>query len=390
MKIALLTTGVLPVPAVRGGAVENLIDFCLDYNNKYHIHDITIYSISDPLVKNHLALHSEVNHYYYIDVDSPIAKIRKQIYKYFKRKNNYYHYSIEYFFEQALTHIRNQLYDIIIIENRPSFILKLKNITNAKIIIHQENDYLNSQSIRHLEIYHSASCIINTSNYITKRVRTIAPNDTKCKTVYNGIDTEHFFCSQAKSRKNVGLSDTDFVIVYSGRLTKEKGILQLIQAISKLKTIKNLKLLVIGASFYGSGQTPDSFYRLLEEESKTIRDRVVFTGYIDYNYIPSFLKIADIAVVPSMWEEAFGLTVVEAMAAGLPLITTRSGGIPEICEGVATIVDRKQIVNNLAEAIYDLYIHPDKRKMMTDKGLLRSRKFDKNCYARQYFDALTA
>ena len=98
--------------------------------------------------------------------------------------------------------------------------------------------------------------------------------------------------------------------------------------------------------------------------------------------------MADIAVVPSMWEEPFGLTVVEAMAAGLPLITTRSGGIPEICEGVATIIDREDIVNNLASAILDLYDHPEKRKQMAAASLERSKLFTKDSYAKNYFKAL--
>ena len=46
MKIAILTSGILPVPAVQGGAVENLIDFYLAYNERQKLHDITVYSIS--------------------------------------------------------------------------------------------------------------------------------------------------------------------------------------------------------------------------------------------------------------------------------------------------------------------------------------------------------
>ena len=89
-----------------------------------------------------------------------------------------------------------------------------------------------------------------------------------------------------------------------------------------------------------------------------------------------------------MWEEPFGLTVVEAMAAGLPLITTRSGGIPEICEGVATIVNRDNIVENLANAILDLYHHPEKRVAMSKASLERSKMFDKETYARNFFEAI--
>jgi glycosyltransferase involved in cell wall biosynthesis len=89
-----------------------------------------------------------------------------------------------------------------------------------------------------------------------------------------------------------------------------------------------------------------------------------------------------------MWEEPFGLTVVEAMAAGLPLITTRSGGIPEICEGVATIVNRDNIVENLANAILDLYHNPEKRVAMSKASLERSKMFDKETYARNFFEAI--
>ena len=75
MKIAVLTSGILPVPSVEGGAVENLIDFYLDYNDKHHQHDITIYSIFNPLVKRYQALQSSANHYRYINSNTLFAKI---------------------------------------------------------------------------------------------------------------------------------------------------------------------------------------------------------------------------------------------------------------------------------------------------------------------------
>ena len=83
-----------------------------------------------------------------------------------------------------------------------------------------------------------------------------------------------------------------------------------------------------------------------------------------------------------------GASCEEAMAAGLPLITTRSGGIPEICEGVATIVDRDNIVDNLVKAILDLYEHPEKRQQMSKASLERSKMFDKERYAKNFFKAL--
>ncbi len=388
MKIGILTSGVLPVPAVQGGAVENLIDFCLEYNEQKRLHDITVYTVNHPKLKNHTALNSEVNHYHIIETNSRAAKIRKNIYHLLHQKDEYYHYTVEYYLHEALKHINRQNYDLILIENRPGYALKLKDRTKAGIVIHQENDYLNTDTQNYQEIYDAVSLIINTSDYITQRVRTIQPNDTKCRTVLNGIDVQRFLNAHPAQRQTLPLCDDDFVIVYSGRLTEDKGILPLIKAIKQTPEILHLKLMIVGASSYGKDKQPTSFIKQLQQESESIKDKVVFTGFIDYEKVPSLLKMADIAVVPSMWEEPFGLTVVEAMAAGLPLITTRSGGIPEICEGVAMIVERENIVSNLASAILDLYQHPEKRKHMSAAAVERSKLFDKERYAREFFKAI--
>lgn len=387
MRIAILTSGGLPIPSVQGGAVENLIDFCLEYNDRHQLHDITVYSIYDPAVKKHPACDSKINHYKYIKTNGFVAKILKGIYLKIRGGHEYYHYSVEYYFERVLWIIKRRRYDVIIVENRPGYALKLTGETTAKLVLHQENDYLNNQTPHNQKIYDAYDLIINTSSYISKRVTTINPNDSKCKTVLNGIDTKSFFSAKPFSRQLLGLDEKDFIIVYSGRLTKEKGILELIQAIRQLNNA-NIKLLVIGADAYGANQRTTKFIQNLQDEAHIIQERVKFTGYIDYQEVASYLKMADIAVVPSMWEEPFGLTIVEAMAAGLPLITTRSGGIPEICEGVATIIERDNIVNNLVIAIMDLYKHPEKRQAMAEASLERSKLFDKETYAKNFFAAL--
>lgn len=388
MKIGIITAGVLPVPAVQGGAVENLLDFCLEYNDHHTLHDITVYSIWHPDVEKHPAQKSKVNHYRYINMNSYVAKVMKQLFKRLRKSDDYYHYSVEYFLQQSMRHACRQPYDVIIVENRPGFVLKLTGNTSARLVIHQENDYLNPQVRQYQQIYDATSRIINTSAYITRCVQAIAADDTKCRTVLNGIDTQRFYNAKPQSREQIGLKDDDFVLVFNGRLTPEKGVLELIQAIRQLSTIPNLKLLIIGASFYGHDKTPSPFIKSLEEETRAVRNKVLFTGYIDYTDIPSYLKMADISVLPSMWEEPFGLTIAEAMAAGLPLITTRCGGIPEICEGVATILERDHIVEHLATSILDLYHHPEKRERMSQASLERSKLFDKEIYAKNYFAAI--
>lgn len=116
MKIAILTSGILPVPAVQGGAVENLVDFYLEYNDRHRLHDITVYSVWHRDVEQHPALQSSVNHYKYIKVDSLWGKLKKRFY-HLTHKECYYHYHIEYFLHEAIKHIRRTAYDVIIIEN---------------------------------------------------------------------------------------------------------------------------------------------------------------------------------------------------------------------------------------------------------------------------------
>lgn len=371
MKIAILTSGILPVPAVQGGAVENLIDFYLDYNEQHRLHDITVYSTSS-------------------SNKSPWRKIQE---KFFQKIHSvgYYHHSIEYYFEESYNKLRKEKYDLIIVENRPGYALKLQERTKVPCILHLHNDFLNQETKNATEIVHGFKRIICVSDFIAQRVKGICPEaQNKCITVYNAIDLKRFTQAQRGERKSIGLTENDFVIVYSGRLTKDKGILQLIQALKLVHTFPNIKLLIIGASAYGIDKQPTSFVQQLKRETASISDKVIFTGYIDYKDIPSYLKMADIAIIPSMWEEPFGLTVVEAMAAGIPLITTQSGGIPEICNGVATVVERNDIVNNLSAAIIDLYQHPEKRRAMSREALHHVTYFNKERYARDFFNAIAS
>ena len=157
-----------------------------------------------------------------------------------------------------------------------------------------------------------------------------------------------------------------------------------------LKEFPTIKLMILGSSFFNDATNENEFIYNLKNKSAKIKDKIAFTGFIPYSQVPDYLQIADIAVLPSMWEDPFGLTIVEAMAAGLPLITTRSGGIPEICEGTATIVDRKDIVNNLSNAIIDLYNHPEKRKLMAIASQKRANYFNNEDYAKNFFNALNS
>ena len=388
MKIAILTCGILPIPAVQGGAVENLIDFYLEYNNQKRLHDITIYSPWDKKAKDHPALSSDVNHYIYIDDKSLKARIARRIYKCF-HSNEYYNHYIEYYFEKVYSNLKKRDIDIVILENCPGYAYKLSQRGYHNLVLHLHNELIHSNSRYHDIIFNSLTKILTVSDYIKERVSSIQPSN-KIQTIYNGIDLNIFSPKDISTinRNRIGFSESDFIIVYSGRINNEKGISELIDALLNLRDIPQIKLMVLGSSFFDIAKNENNFVRSLKNKAKEIESKIVFTGFIPYNQVPDYLQIADIAVLPSMWEEPFGLTIVEALASGLPLITTRSGGIPEICEGIAIIIDRNTIINNLTKAILYLYEHPEERKKMSIASIERAKQFDKDIYAENFFEAI--
>ena len=369
--------------------MEILTDLYLAYNNRHRLHDITVFSVYHPSVEKCPQHQSDVNHYCYIDVSSQWAKARKLIHGVLHR-HTYYHNSIDYYFRQALKELRRQQFDIIIIENRPGFALQLRGKTHARLVYHLHNDFLNSHTRHGNEIYQAADRIVTVSDYIRQRVCTCNEQDQKTITVYNGIDLDAFARPATITREQIGCKAEDFILVFSGRLIPEKGIRELIEAMKMLGEQSQIKLLVVGSSFYDNANGDDDFIAALKSSASQITNRIIFTGYVKHDQMPNYLKLADVAVVPSVWEEPFGLTVVEAMAAGLPLITTDRGGIPEVVttDNAIVLPLSNDFTDKLAHAILQLYKNRDLQKRMGAASLVLSKKFSKEHYARDFFEAL--
>ena len=388
MKIAILTSGILPIPAVNGGAVENHIDFYLKYNHEHRLHEMTVFSVWDDKIKGHPALQSDINHYEYIKVNSLKAKIMKNLY-HIIHGDRYYHYTIEYYFRKAWKRLQKKCYDIILLDNRPGYALGMKVPDGTKLFIYLHNDLLNNTTKGYQEIYHKAARILTVSNYISNCVRTINPNDTKCFPILNGIDIQAFSPNipSCITRSQLGLAEDDFVMVFSGRVTKEKGVSELIDVMIQLKQYEKIKLLIIGSSFYGDAIHEDSFIKALKQKAEIIKKRIIFTGFIPYSQMPQYLKISDISVVPSLWDDPCPNTVLEAQAMGLPIITTRRGGIPEeVTEDNAILLTTDtDFKNHLKEAILLLYHQADKREKMGNAGVKNAQYYNKNRYAEDFF-----
>ena len=390
MKIAVLTCGMLPIPAVQGGAVENLIDFYLEYNNIHKLHDITVYSPWDDRIAHHPALLSDVNNYIFIDVTSLKARCERKLRSFF-HSNEYYNYFIEYYFEKVYVDLKKKEYDFILLENGAGLAYKLSQRGFKNIILHMHNEVRQSRAKFHHAIFNNITKIITVSDYIKGKASSLFPID-KIETVHNGIDLNSFTrkTKPYANRQQIGFDENDFVMVYSGRINKEKGVSELIDAMLLLKDVPNIKLMIIGGTFFGNTDNEDGFVRSLKNKAKAIEQKIIFTGFIPYHEMPDYLQMADIAVIPSIWDDPFPTTELEAQAMGLPIITTIRGGIPEeVSDENAILLDTDEhFVDNLANAILDLYHHPEKRKPMAEASHKRSVLFEKEAFAKNFFAAL--
>lgn len=392
MKIAIITSGILPLPAVQGGAVENLIDYYVNYNEINGFHDITIYSVSDSKVNKSDFLSLKYTKFIYIDTSSFISKINRLIYRCFGRTYGFYNYFIEYFLHRVISEISNTHYDIIILENRPGYAIPISKITNSKIVLHLHNDLLNNLSRQALEIHNCCTKILTVSQYIKQRVDSIG-SPSKSIVCYNGIDIEKFGrneVSKESFRSSLGFNEKDFIVVFTGRIIQEKGVKELIDAYSLINEYKQIKILIIGGVFYGNNLDETDYLREIHLKAQRYKENIIFTGYVSYDQIPMFLSCSDLYVIPSLWEDPCPLSCIEGMASGLPLIVTRSGGIPELVdEKCAFILEKdKDLSVNISKHIIQLYHDVELRDRMSLFAMERSKLFSKDRYVNQIFNNL--
>ncbi|KJZ95719.1 MULTISPECIES: glycosyltransferase family 4 protein [Clostridium] len=383
MNIIIISTGFLPQPAVKGGAVETLIDILIDYNEEYVKNNLYVYSICDVDAAKKINKYNNCKFEY--------IKVNK-IYKYLFNKHIIPCWLFsKIFLNKVVRNIKSrENFDVILIENYFIYAKKLKKIIkNQPIILHLHNDFINVNVKNIKNKINFLDSIISISNYLKLKVEELNTN-ISVQTIYNGIDLSKFRKSDSNEiegiRKKYNIADNETVIVFAGRLIADKGIKELLMAFNSISKKLPITLLIIGNSFFNDNDD-DKFIKDLKDISKVKKEKIIFTGYIPYENMRKMYSIADIGCVPSIWEEPFGLTVVEQMAIGLPMIVSNSGAIPEIVsENCAIIIDKnREYILNLKRAILRLYSDINLRQEMGKESRKRAEKFSNINFSKQIY-----
>lgn len=176
-----------------------------------------------------------------------------------------------------------------------------------------------------------------------------------------------------KIRERYNISETALVLLFVGRITRDKGIFELIEAFSLLENNSELVLLVVGP-----------FEQELEQEIRAFAKRlcgekVIFTGFCSEP--ESFMAITDILCLPS-YREGFGTVIIEAAAMGVPVVGTKIYGLTDaVVEGITGSLVEPRNVQQLTQAIQQLISDKDLRSSMGQSAKTRAlNEFDsKKC-----------
>jgi glycosyltransferase involved in cell wall biosynthesis len=258
----------------------------------------------------------------------------------------------------------------------------------VKIALHMHCEWLNQLDSRIIRRrLRKCDLVIGCSDYITDRIRRAFPQlAARCHTVYNGVDVSRFVPDKNRAGSN-GVKRLLFV----GRIWPDKGPHVLLEAFKQVtERYPQVQLELVG---WKQGPPPEYVVNLSDDEQvrklaplynanyssylghmlpPEIAERVSFHKALAHPELAGHYRNADILVSPSVWNEPFGIPLIEAMATGIPVIATRGGGFPEIVqEGKTGLLVSRGDAEELAEAILRLLEDEDLSRSMGEAGRQR-------------------
>jgi glycosyltransferase involved in cell wall biosynthesis len=328
---------------------------------------------------------------------------------------------------QVANDLRSQQPDVVHIFNYSQFVpIVRRACPKSKIVLHMHCEWLTQLDRAMIERrLKKVDLIISCSHYSTKRIRQHFPKFAhRCETVLNGVDAGSFASQDGHRRvkkaspegrgNEAGTLPSPKRLLFVGRVSPEKGVHVLLDAFEKvIAHYPHVHLDIVGpggnapfefmvlisddekvsslASFYdGILRRGDYFSDLQNALSAKLASHLTFVGPVPHSRIASYYREADILINPS-FSEAFGMSLIEAMASGTPVIATRVGGMTDIVEeGKNGLLVEADNATALAEAILGLLKDDELRHSMGQLGRQQANtRYSWELIAEQLFNQFT-
>ena len=289
---------------------------------------------------------------------------------YCTRKPKWYQNRTRYYARQCADYINNNNILLAEIHNRPHFLLLLKKKVRCKLALHLHNDPQEMKAAHTPEqrekLVLACKAVYCVSAYIKNRFIDGLKQEyhSKVHVVYNGLPTPDTVALKEK------------ILLFVGRMTKDKGAYMLAQALRiALPKLPEWKSVFIGSRKHGF----NSELSLYEKETlallQPLGTQAGMPGFLSHQETLAWFARAEIAIIPSLWQEPFGRTALEAMAHRCAVISSGLGGLKEITQECAVTLAQMS-AETLAEAIIMLANDTDKRKEFQNLGFQRAAFFN--------------
>ena len=176
--------------------------------------------------------------------------------------------------------------------------------------------------------------------------------------VLTGIDLARYVPAdndqRSSTRRALGIGDDAFVVLYAGRIGREKGVDVLVRAFAELSAQEpGCHLVVVGSPSLGSDPADSARY---ESELRALSEGLAVSWMAAQPDVLALIQSADVAVVPSLWPEPLSRSVMEPLACGVPVVATNVGGNPEILtDWLSAFLVEPHDVSGLAARVRSLY-----------------------------------
>lgn len=372
LKLAFICTEKLPSPAIRGGAIQMMIDGVAPYFSSRY--ELTIFSIEDP--------------------DLPQQETKNGV--------RYIHLPKYHYREAVANELRKSSFDLIHVFNRPLNVpLYKKAAPNSRVVLSLHNEMFSEKKLTFAqgkEVIKHVSMITTVSTFIKQTVIERFPEaKEKIKVVYSGVDLPSYppvwtikgARIREEYRKKYELEDKK-VILFAGRLSPTKGPHLLIHSMKRiLQQHKNAVLVIAGGKWF-SDDGVNQYVAFLRKLAKPYKEHVLFTNFIPANEIPNLFLMADVFVCSSQWNEPLARVNYEAMAAGTPLITTNRGGNGEVVkhEVNGLVIENYDKPSSFAKAVDKVFTDMNLSKKIARNGRNRVEALFTFLHAAKRLDAV--